>query len=260
MYRNSTLILRLAAIGAFVTPIISQATLIDDFLPINHDHDRVLAGPHMEGHSITDAFQGNMIGGERDIELAFAAGSQGAGTLIARYEPNPEYHQQPYYRVGGIGPGNAGTGSDTTIILQYDGVGDEIGNIGFDKHLRNGGTGIPLLDGNDGGIRIWYSTQYGGQIPTSVILRREGAEFGRVNNVIGFGRGEFEPALFPFAPDILGQADSISIVISPHVNGNIAKAVFIDRIDTIVPEPAVILAFSIGGLALVFRRPKIHSG
>ena len=233
----------------------ARATLIDDFLPVDHNQDLTFGGHSFGINSYVASFSGNMLGGERDVEIRQLTQSLGQAAFFARYDHNGGSNDPFAYRVGALGTGNSV--DNGVVTLQYDRSGDEVNNTGFGKSLRNGGTGVPLLAGTDGGIRIWGGSRLAGGRSAlgRVTLRSLGNLIGQSDQAI-YQNDPYQPYLYPFAPNILGQADSITIQFFAPSRGDADYSVFIDRIDTITPEPSTLWVLGAAGIALAVRRRK----
>lgn len=228
----------------------ASATLLDSFSIADQPNDVFFSGFDNGGKSFTASYNATCVGGERDLEFF-----QSQNTAL----PGPRFMGAWDDFAGGWRFGASGNATpsptDGYAILQYDGAGDEDGNLGLNRHLRNGGSGNSLFNGADGGIRIWYRQIYDDRgIPITVTLRRLGQVLASVTRTSTDGNNLHFTA-FEFSPTDFGLADSLTIrfdIVS--VGGNSDQTLNIDRIDTIVPEPGTYLALG-GGLAwLVTRR------
>ncbi|MFN8219773.1 MAG: PEP-CTERM sorting domain-containing protein [Fimbriimonadales bacterium] len=228
---------------------VASATLVDSFQPFNHSQDITFGGANEGGHSFVTAFRGDILGGERDVELSQLDNTSPPGPLfMARYEE----FRGPFYRVGGIGNGAPGSSSPGHVLLQYDGSGDEDGNEGYDHHLSNFGSGMPLFNATDGGIRIWYRQLVTSDvIRTTLTLRRLGVALeSNTKGLGGFG-ADLHFDSFEFSPDNLGIADSLTVDIYSNLTGpNSDQTLELDHIDTILPEPSSLAALGLGGMML----------
>ncbi|MFN8219774.1 MAG: PEP-CTERM sorting domain-containing protein [Fimbriimonadales bacterium] len=229
----------------------ASATILDAFQPIDHSNDLSFGGAFEGGHSLVGSYRADCAGGERDVELSQLENTSLPGPVfMARFY---DYTPAPF-RLGGDGNGTPGFSSVGHAILQYDGIGDENGNLGYDRHLNNMGAGTPLFNATDGGVRIWYR-QLGSTegVQTTVTLRRLSAVIASQTVVLGGGGDQVRPANFAFAPEVFGVADSLTIDIFCNLIGpNSDQSLYLDHIDTILPEPSSFAAFGLGGMMLGF--------
>lgn len=232
----------------------ADATLIDSFF--NRDQsDITFGGPDEGGHSIVASLNANCVGAERDFEFFQNENAISPGPrFVAQYDS-----AFGGLRIGGFANDTPGNGSSGRVILQYDGSGDEIGNTGRDKRLRNGGAGIPLFNGADGGIRVWYSQPYNdNSIPITATLRRQGSVIG-TQTVGSHTLSSLSATSFAFAQNVFGIADSLTLLFPATLTGpNADRTLNLLYIDTIVPEPGTYLALG-GGLVWLLRRRKGQS-
>lgn len=256
MYRRSKFLI----VAVMVTLMANtEATLIDNFLPVDTNFS-LNYGPAQAAGSVVDTASGTMKGGERDMEIVQLTSREPlvGARFFMRYEPQRFYNNERFFFLGGVGPGESFPGEDAVLRLQYDGSGDEEGNLGLGKRLRNGGGGEPLFNATDGGVRMWTSSpNRGAQVPTTVVLRRQGEVLGTFTQNMG-ETDLFVPYLFPFSPEILGQADSMTIEFQILARSSVSPDLFISHIDTIVPEGETGMAFAAGvsALALAALRKK----
>lgn len=233
---------------------VASATILDSFQPIDHSNDLTFGGAFEGGHSLVGSYRADCVGGERDIELSQLENTSLPGpSFMARYY---DYTSAPF-RLGGYGNDTPGNPTEGHAILQYDGIGDEEGNTGRDRHLLNGGSGTPLFNAGDGGVRIWYR-QLGANdgVQTTVTLRRSGVVLATQTMALYAG-DRIVAAPFPFAPEVFGIADSLTIDLHCHgVVGSKDQTIYIDHIDTILPEPSSFAAFGLGGMMLGLRFRK----
>ena len=262
MFRSSKL--QISVILLVTTMSNTEATLIDDFLPIDPNLS-VTYGPAQPAGSVVDTLAGTMLSGERDMEIVQTTSrdpSLGA-RFFMRYEPQRWYGNEEFFFLGGQGPGLGFGGEDGILRLQYDSLGDEEGNIGIGKRLRNGGSGNSLFTASDGGVRLWVSgPDSSGLIPTTVVLRRQGATIGSFSQNVG-DTDLFVPYLFPFAAEVFGKADSMTIEFIVNARSDSERNLFISHIDTIVPEGESGMAFAAGVSALALaalRKRKVSDG
>lgn len=178
-------------------------------------------------------------------------------TLLSRAERRTrsfgEYGLALFYRGQALQNGSGPTLINMT--LQYDGVGDESGNLGFGRTLNNTGAGssLPTL----GGFRMFL---IGGDSdhPFSVTLRRAGTVVAEKTAFPDFSSGGGRTWLnFPFTSQELLSADSVSFTYHMRVTGGTSASIAISRIETMVPEPGTWLAVA-GGLALLCRRRRMN--
>lgn len=225
----------------------SEATLLDSFLTRDQD-DLIFGGPNEGGHSLVASNFANCVGGERDFEFKqFQNTPEPGPRFIAAHDP-----LFGGLRIGGYGNETPGSGSGGYAILQYDGLGDEVGNLGRDKSLRNGGSGVPLFNGSDGGIRIWYTNRSTFDVGVTVTLRRLGSTLASTRLLAN--SLTLNSLSFPFSPSVFGAADSMTIKFEARNLGPFSDdTVNLFYIDTIVPEPCTYLALG-GGLAWLLTR------
>lgn len=237
-------------------PQFAGATLIDSFFPIDHSLDRILVGNAETGSSYVESFAGYGIGGERDLEFYLQDPSGGAfNRAIARYERVPGDSFEAF-RFGVLGPGAVQGASRFEVSLQYDGIGDEEGNEGLGRRLTSNGSGERLLSGTEGGFRVWYWEREGTSFGSKVILRQDGQIIAESFSEIGAGNSSLIAAYYPFEPEELAVADSITLTLYGNAIGNQQPTIFLSHIDTILPEPGTYAIFG-GGLAyLAWRRKK----
>lgn len=236
---------------------ISSATMIDSFTPIDHTQDITFGEETYVNRSFVGVQTGNMLGGERDVEFiqklrtAFEPPQ-----FVARFQRYGLYNRE-FFRFGAFGPGAQFGAAEGSARLQYDGLGDEVGNLGLDKRLTNAGTGIPMFNALDGGIRIWTAGSSGSnQIQTTCVLRLRGDVIATADRTITRS-DEFRSTSFEFTPEVFGVADSFSIEINTlRANGDSNEAFFISHIDTVLPEPGTYAAFAAGLACLAWRRRK----
>lgn len=251
-YRNLSAAILVATGG------IAQATMIDNFLPIDHSQDLTFGEKTYVNRSFVAVQTGDMLGGERDVEFFQAERTFfEPPQFIARYEPNPNESNRVHFRFGMVGPGGGNGQAIGHARLQYDGRGDENGNTGLDRTLNNVGSGVPLFNAQDGGIRLWTTaTGLFRVIDIEVVLRRQGQELGRVARSITESTN-FVPTNFEFSPDIFGIADSFSVEMNPpnFAPGFANQSLFISHIDTVLPEPGTYAAFA-AGLGLLGLRAR----
>lgn len=231
----------------------AKATMIDSFTPIDHGQDITFGSMNGGGHSYTGSFSSNVLGGERDVEAQQDFDTeQFAPYFVARYEG-------AQFRVGGFGIHSEMSPTTGRVLLQYDGSGDEQ-SVGFDHHLNNGGTGIPLLTGSEGGFRIWFWALGTHDTTTTVTLRRLGSVIESNVQVLGASHSGLNVVSFPFSSVALAQADSITFSFEAHLGGSNDESQYLDHIDTILPEPSSFAAFGLGGMMLVLRMKKRRQG
>ena len=237
----------------------AESTLLDDFLPVDENFS-LTYGPEMPAGSIVGVTAGDMVGGERDLEIVQTTSREPlvGASFYMRYEPHRFYSNQKFFYLGGDGPGENYPGEDAMIRIQYDGTGDEQGNTGLGKRLRNGGGGQALFNGADGGIRIWGSEPNGGEnMQTTVTLRLAGSTLASFTRNVG--RSDLFIAYeFPFAPEVFGEADSLTIEFRTFARGGSRSGFHISRIETIVPEgeSGIALAAGVSALALAALRKR----
>lgn len=242
-------ILALACLGAS-----ANATLIDNFLPVDHALDRSLPGNGSVSTSYVEAFQGYGIGGERDLEFYLVDPSR--ATAVARYE-RVTAETFEAFRFGALGPGLPGPGTRFEASLQYDGIGDETGNQGAGKRLTNSGQGNALLNGTEGGFRIWYWDRFvQAGMGARITLRNNSSAIAEVTREIGtVGGRSLVACYFEFDSEDLALADSITITLFGDTGTGGQPTIFLSHIDTILPEPGTYAIFG-GGLAYVACRRK----
>lgn len=214
-------IVLLAMAGTVVT---AHAVLVDDFS--TSYTNSIGTGTWVDSQS------GSMLGGERDVELAVLANtfSQFADTDI---------------------PGSAasifsnGFGVESVTTYQYDRTGDEAGNMGPGKLLKNGGTGAALIGSPDTSVLIdWLGNDL--RVVVDVTTRLNGSTLGTASGVRLAGSGAGSMLI-----NVLGldKADSLTIAFHGDVNADFG----ISRIQT-VPEPATLLGLTSLLAGAVLRR------
>lgn len=230
----------------------ADATLIDSFFTRDQP-DISFGGPDEGGHSFVASLDANCVGAERDFEFFQNENAISPGPrFVAQYDL-----AFGGLRIGGFANDSPGNGSSGRTILQYDGSGDEVGNTGRDKRLRNGGSGTPLFNGADGGIRIWYAQPYNdSSIPITATLRRQGSVIA-TQTLQSHTLSSLSSTSFAFAENVFGIADSLTLVFPATLTGpNADRTLNLLYIDTIVPEPGTYLALSAGLTWLLARRKK----
>lgn len=251
--------LNLSLLAATCIASNSKATMIDPFI-VDPSQNISFGEKTFVNRSFVGVQRGTAIpGGERDVELFQRDRTFFQPPLfVARFENYNRYNRS-YFRFGGLGPGAGNGAADGYAKLQWDGIGDEEGNLGIDRTLRNAGTGIPMFNAADGGIRIWTAGSDGGSGPPGteyrVVLRHLGQILASETRTVIASR-EFKATTFEFEPDVFGIADSFSLEI-PQVfaSGDGEEALFISHIDTVLPEPGTYAAFA-AGLGLLGLRAR----
>ena len=230
-----------------VLPTTVNALMVDDFQPIDHNQDFTFDLP-ISNNSFVHASGGTMLSGERDVEFWNSADAF-RGSIYARYELYPFYGRE-LYRVGGRASFGQGW---ATVTLQYDGLGDEVGNFGFGKRLRNNG-GLPLQLAGVGGFRLWYADD-SDEFTVTAILRANGQVIGTHTEGVANGNLQLRSALFPFSNESLMVADSVAFQFNIRLSGGSLQDIYLSHIDTILPEPGTWLAMT-GGIALLLGQRR----
>ncbi|HMS56578.1 MAG TPA: PEP-CTERM sorting domain-containing protein [Fimbriimonadaceae bacterium] len=249
---------KLSILGLLYAASATQQThaqvLIDGFNPVNHAHDFTFGSSEYVNRSFVRVFAGSMIGSERDAEYFQELATNAAGTpqFFTKFA---QYEGVERFTVGGRGPGASQGRAKGYIELQYDRNGDEVDNTGFDRHLRSGGTGQPFFVGDHYGIRVRSAANGGQFLPTTVTLRRQGAILESSTLNLG-GSGFWTDQDFMFSVASMQLTDSITFHFDINAGGSNAQQVYIQHIETIVPEPSTCALFGFGGLYFLLRRKQ----
>lgn len=232
-------------------------TMIDSFAPTNRAHDFTYGSSEYVNRSFVRVFAGSMIGTERDAQYFQELATNAAGTpqFFTKYA---QYEGVERFTVGGRGPGASLGRAKGYIELQYDRNGDEVDNTGFDKQLRSGGTGEPFFVGDHYGIRIRTAANGGQFLPTTVTLRQQGAVLESSTLNLG-GSGFWTDQDFMFSMESMRLTDSITFHFDINAGGSNAQQVYIQHIQTIVPEPSAVTLFGLGGIYLYACRKRKSS-
>ncbi|HMS55590.1 MAG TPA: PEP-CTERM sorting domain-containing protein [Fimbriimonadaceae bacterium] len=247
----------LALLTTLLMSRVSHSFMIDAFGTPDPANNVTFGNTAYMNRSYVHSYTAPVLGGERDIELqqierSFVQPPQ----FFARWEAHPEMNNEVFFRVGATGPGQANGSATGRVFLQYDGLGDELGNLGLDRHLNNVGSGqfaLPAL----GGIRILTSGLYvsASAMVAAAVLRDNGVEIGRVERQLAYQNRRFVETLFPFTNDQMLLADSLTMEFKTETAGDGVRSVYIKQIETIVPEPSSVIGlFGGGGLWLFCRR------
>lgn len=212
----------------------ASAFLIEDFSQA--DSMALLVFNASSPGSYVEAASGTMSQGERDFGFVTSG-----GTWPGRFGRELSSGIMRIWAQG-LQPGQGGV--DALMFLQYDGQGDEVGNTGFGHNLNNLGIGQRFLPANSGGIRI-KAFPYGDHVQLGVTLRSSGSVI--AHSVITTP-DEYDPRyfLFPFSPSDLGATDSVTIEVGASAFSQHTYGISILQIDTIVPEPGMLLSIGVG--------------
>lgn len=184
--------------------------------------------------SWVDFQAGTMLSGERDVQ--FEVVSNPANTFSD-------------LDINGAGQAtfSNGFGMVSNTYLQYDRLGDEVGNTGPGFVLNNGGNGSALFNQFADAVRVSF---LGNDLAVQVtaVLRLNGVILDQNSGVrsAGGGAGNLDIALNAGA---MASADSLTFVFTGAPGADFA----ITELST-VPEPATLVALAVG-LGLV-RRAK----
>lgn len=246
-----------------LTFIISSLTLsssalcqvvVDNFDPVNHAHDFTFGSSEYVNRSFVRVFNGPMLGVERDVEYFQEVPTNAAGRpeFYTKYQPYFSSGQE-YFSIGAVGPGGSLGRARGYIEMQYDRNGDEVGNTGFDRHLRNVGTGQPFFVGDHYGLRLTTRSRGSDVIQTTISLRSQGVIIASVGGTIGGSSAAWRNEDFLLPLEAMRQTDSITFHFDLDAGGFSDQIVFIDQIETIVPEPSTLALFGLSGLYLMSR-------
>ncbi|HMS56579.1 MAG TPA: PEP-CTERM sorting domain-containing protein [Fimbriimonadaceae bacterium] len=236
--------------------VANAQVVIDGFNPINHAHDFTFGSSEYVNRSFVRVFNGPMLGIERDVEYFQELPTNAAGTpqFFTRYQLFSDFNRE-YFAVGAAGPGASLGRARGYIEMQYDRNGDEVDNTGFDRHLRNGGTGQPFFIGDHYGVRIRNAAKGANPVEAVLTLRSQGIVLGAVTGVLG-GTSTFRNEDFLFPMETMRTADSITLRLNLDAGGNSDRVIYLDRIETIVPEPSTLALFGMSGIFLLTLRRK----
>lgn len=241
----------LSVVSTVLLSGLGEAMMLDSFTPINHAHDLVFGDLGHQNTSFVAAQAGNMIGGERDVEILQAEDPVGTREpeIYAGYRRPPNMFEESYF-IGARGTGTGGQQFEAFITLQYDGAGDEVGNTGLNKRLNNVGAGNVLFSGSEGGIRLRYGWSDDAFIAW-VTLRRQGVVVAETRRILDI-HNEFADEDFLFSEAELIGVDSLSLRFRNDVNPSGTDGLFIESISTIVPEPdpGFVLGGALAGAAV----------
>lgn len=228
--------------------------IIDDFDPADHSHDFTFGSSEYVNRSFVRVFNGSMLGIERDVEYFQESPTNAAGTpqFFTKYV---SYQGVETFTVGGLGPGASLGRARGYVEIQYDRNGDEVDNTGFDRRLRNGGTGQPFFIGDHYGIRVQTSATGGQFLPTTVTLRKQGTVLESSTVELG-GSAFWRNQDFLFSMESMRLTDSITFRFAIDAGGSNGDQIYIRHIQTIVPEPSSLALFGFGGLCLLVRRKR----
>lgn len=231
--------------------------IVDDFDPVDHSHDFTFGSSEYVNRSFVRVFNGPMLGIERDVEYfqEIATNAAGRPQFFTKYQVYENLGNTEYFSLGAYGPGSSLGRAKGYIEMQYDRNGDEVDNTGFDRHLRNGGTGQPFFLGDHYGIRVRNASEGASPVNAVMTLRQQGSILASVSGVLG-GTTLFRDEDFLFPVEVMRLADSVTLRVNLDVGGSSERTVYIDRIETIVPEPSSLVLFGLSGLYLIVTRKR----
>lgn len=232
-----------------------HAVYIDAFSPVDHANDFAFGNKDYVNRSYVHSYAAPVAGGERDLEFVQVERTfVNPPQFFARFEQH-ELITGEFYRVGARGPGAGNGTTNGKVTLQYDGLGDETGNIGLDRRLNNSGSGELRFEPLGGFRMLVNSNRATRALPATAILRRQGIEVARQTRLLVSLDRSFAPILFPFTADQLTQSDSLTFEFDTQTGGDGVTSAYIKHIETIVPEPSAGLVV-LGGLGLLALRQR----
>lgn len=203
----------------------AQAITIDDFSTAYSQS--VLSGTWV------DSTNAAVLGGERDVQLMVLG------------NPFNQFADMDLMPIAGIF--SNGFGVTSMFTLQYDRAGDETGNTGAGKTLKNGGTGVALLPKGTNLICLtWIGNDL--DVTATVTARLSGGVLGSASLMRPAGSGM---GLTFLAVAGLDQADSITFDFSGATSADFALSSL-----KAVPEPTTWSALAAASLVFAARRRK----
>ncbi len=222
---------RFLALAFLAVPAMSQAIVIDDFTV---PYTRTIS----EGTWVDYQTDPTIYSGERDVQMEMQMLSEGESMLTIG---------------GGAFAVTNGPAARTYVELEYDGVGDEVGNTGAGKRLNhhtNLGNRFP-----EGSRRaLFHISECNLRITIGLALWKEGVELFRTTRLVDPGTNLI--AEVPLPATAFAQCDSVVLSV---LAGRPSTHVIMSRIE-IVPEPATFLGLAAGVVALGIRRSAGRCG
>jgi hypothetical protein len=219
---------RVLLTGLTIASSLAQAVLIDDF--------SVPCSNSILGSSWVGAQTGTMLSGERDVQLSISA------------NPLNQFFDLDVPASGLLIVSN-GFMSEGVATLQYDGVGDEVGNLGAGKILSYGGSGSPILGGSNDRIRIKFiGNDLDVKVTATSRLNGNILDSASATRSAGSGAGFLD--LF-VSSSALAAMDSLTLEFRGAPSADFA----LGSVEA-VPEPTSTLVVVAGIWSLIFARRK----
>ncbi|HMS55680.1 MAG TPA: PEP-CTERM sorting domain-containing protein [Fimbriimonadaceae bacterium] len=214
-----------AALSCLAVSAMSQALLLDNFTV---PYSRTINS----GSWVDFQTDPTLYTGERDVELHWLRNSTGPIALE-------------------VGQGqlslSLSAGVTAGVFLEYDGIGDEVNNIGENRlliHRPNTGNAFP--DGTRI-VRFHVLSVTSASSTLGVVLYKNGvAEFINSRNPVVGGSQVVD---VPFSPGAFAQCDAIKLTVS-----GTGTQIVLSHVE-LVPEPATLLALG-AGAALLLRSKR----